>query len=211
MIIACAESSLSNPTSSKCLLEDYCKILLRTGHLIEWTLLFWKSALCKRWRHSIVKVCVWTHSCTVSYVHVYVKAKKEGNIRSDWASRATLSCGMGSSKRGGVGGWLGCLPRPQGLSKAAHTWSDMQQIVTALPPTTLDWWAVTAQGLATTRGFQTKTLLDSVWKCHTASVFNSFTCVGECVFVRAGGRWMCVINFQSTHSSAWRIVGVCFW
>lgn len=30
-------------------------------------------------------------------------------------------------------GWLACLPKPQGLSKAAHTCSDMKQIVKALP------------------------------------------------------------------------------
>lgn len=55
-------------------------------------------------------------------------AKQEGSIRS--VSGATLCCGMGCSKRGGVrvAGMLA-----QGLSKAAHTCSDMKQIVKALP------------------------------------------------------------------------------
>lgn len=68
----------------------------------------------------------------VKYVHVCVWAKQEGSIRSDSGSRAEFPCGMGSIKRGGVG-VAGMLAQAPGLSKAAHTGSDMQQIVKALP------------------------------------------------------------------------------
>lgn len=38
LIKACADSSLTNLSFRKWLLDDYCEILLKTGHMIEWTL-----------------------------------------------------------------------------------------------------------------------------------------------------------------------------
>lgn len=58
--------------------------------------------------------------------------QEEGGMRSKSGSRAEFPCGMGSGEKVDWPGWLGSKPRPQGLSKAAHTCSDMQQIVKAL-------------------------------------------------------------------------------
>lgn len=64
-------------------------------------------------------------------VHVCDVPKQEGSTRSQSGSRATLVEWV--VVRGEGLGRLGCLPRPQGLSEAAHTCSDMKQIVKALP------------------------------------------------------------------------------
>lgn len=133
LIIACADSSLTNLTFPKLHLEHYGEILLRAGHLIEWTLRknvpYVKGEKRQDSEGQKKKICVWTHACKMSACVSPCKAGGQHKVRS----RATLFCGMGSSKRGRGWGGLGCLPRPQGLSKAAHTCSDMQQIVSALP------------------------------------------------------------------------------
>lgn len=106
LIIACADSSLTNLAFPKLLLEDYCEILLRPGHLIEWTLqkIMWKVR-----RDKTVKdgksLCIDTRKC-------WMCVCDEGSIRS--VSGATLSCWMGSGKRGGVGaaGVLAQAPGP---------------------------------------------------------------------------------------------------
>ncbi len=81
------------------------------------------------------KMCVCLCVCVcgrmfVKCVHVCLLAKQEGSIRSDLE---LLSLVEWVVVRGRGWGGLGCLPRPQGLSKAAHTCSDTQQIVNALP------------------------------------------------------------------------------
>lgn len=120
-------------------------------------------------------------------------------------STATVSCEFGSRKLGGFED-EGTFAQAPG-SVQSCTYMQWHAADSQTPPPSLDWWALTARGLASTRGFrQKKTALiqTEVHYCKCLLVLH----VIESVFVCAGERWMSLINYQSMHVSLWRIVGV---